>query len=79
MVLNALVGSTGVLVASVIEVLMDTETRVVIESLSKGFETLYLTSKGGGHLFGVASPAVGEGKRAASGIYMLFFLELMSA
>ena len=47
MVLNSPVGSTVVLVASGILVLMGTATRTVIGYLAKGFETMELIYKGG--------------------------------
>ena len=62
MVLNSPVWSTVVLIASVIEVLLQTATRIVIGYLYGGFNTVDLTSKIGKCLVVSASPAVDSGQ-----------------
>ena len=79
MVLNASVGSTGLLVSSGIGVLMVTSKSMVIGYLVKGFETVELASKGGDHLVVSNSPAVCAGEMAALVIYVVLFLEVIVA
>ena len=79
MVLNALVGSTGMLVSSGIVVLLETATRMLVGSWDKGSEAVDLTYKSGNNLVVDASPMVGVGTRLASDIYMIFFLGVMAS
>ena len=78
MVFNASMGSTRVLVASGIVVLLGISTRMAVGSCAKGIDTVGLTYKGGECIVVYASPAVGAGTRAASGIDTVFFLEFMA-
>ena len=67
------------LVASGIGVLLGNETRIVVGFLAEGFETYYLISKEGELLVRAALYVVGAGTRAAPGVDVVFFLEVMAA
>ena len=74
-------GSTELLLVTGIEVLLGTaelRVRMVVGSGPEGVETVELTSKGGERLVRSDSIAVGEGTREASGIDVVFFLEVMA-
>ena len=77
MVLNYSVGSTGVLIESGIGVLMGTATSMVGGSLTKVLEIVDLTSKELERLVGSTLSAVGAGTRVASGVCVVFFLNVM--
>ena len=79
MVLNASVGSTGVLIKSGTVVFLAIATSMVIGYLSQGFETVYLTSKVGDHLVGAYLSSVGAGKRLLVVLDVVFFLEIMAS
>ena len=51
---------------------------MVVDSGDRGFDTLDLTSKVGDCLVKYASPAVYSGKRVATGVEVVFFLEVMA-
>ena len=75
------VGSTKVLVVTGLGLLLVTSEEraiVVVGYVSEGFETGYLMYKEVYHLVGSVPPRVGAGKRAKSGVDVVFFFEVIS-